>query len=138
LWKVAWKISYTSLKYIRKSSLLSTMNQEMSFILTKFSIIFFYLTLIDTEEGHLLIENFVNIFFIASLSVSLHNLLDFYNLFCLCCIVMSRRSVTHYPYSNNELISNRFAVFDTCTHIFTYLWNRLLIDFYLCVYFDLT
>ena len=44
-----------------------------------------------TEEGYLLIENFVNIFFITSLSVSLHNLLDFYNLFCLCCIVMSRR-----------------------------------------------
>ena len=36
------------------------------------------LTLIDTEEGHLLIENFVNIFFVTSLSVSLHNLLDFY------------------------------------------------------------
>ena len=54
-----------------------------------------YITLIDTEEGHLLIENFVNIFFVTSLSVSLHNLLDFYNLFCLCCIVMSRRSVTH-------------------------------------------
>ena len=33
---------------------------------------------INTEEGHLLIENFVNIFFVASLSVSLHNLLDFY------------------------------------------------------------
>jgi hypothetical protein len=48
-----------------------------------------------TEEGHLLIENFVNIFFVTSSSVSLHNLLDFYNLFCLCCIVMSLRSVTH-------------------------------------------
>ena len=36
-------------------------------------------------------------------------------------------------FSNNELISNRFAVFATCTHILTYLWNRLLIDFYLCV-----
>ena len=36
------------------------------------------LTLIDTEEGHLLIENFVNIFFVTPLSVSLHNLLDFY------------------------------------------------------------
>jgi hypothetical protein len=36
------------------------------------------LTLIDTEEGHLLIENVVNIFFVTSLSVSLHNLLDFY------------------------------------------------------------
>jgi len=32
----------------------------------------------DIEEGHLLIENFVNIFFVTSLSVSLHNLLDFY------------------------------------------------------------
>ena len=32
----------------------------------------------DTEEGHLLIENCVNIFFVTSLSVSLHNLLDFY------------------------------------------------------------
>jgi hypothetical protein len=53
------------------------------------------LTLIDTEEGHLLIENFVNIYFVTSSSVSLHNLLDFYNLFCLCCIVMSLRSVTH-------------------------------------------
>ena len=29
-------------------------------------------------EGHLLIENFVNIFFVTSLSVSLHNLLDVY------------------------------------------------------------
>ena len=37
-------------------------------------------------------------------------------------------------FSDNELISNRFAVFVICTHIFTYLWNRLLIDFYLCVY----
>jgi hypothetical protein len=37
-------------------------------------------------------------------------------------------------FSNNELISNRFAVSVTCTHILTYLWNRLLIDFYLCVY----
>ena len=36
------------------------------------------LTFIDTEEGHLLIENFVNIFFVTPLSVSLHNLLDFY------------------------------------------------------------
>ena len=37
-------------------------------------------TLIDTEEGHLLIENVVNIFFVTSLSVSLHNLLDFHGL----------------------------------------------------------
>jgi hypothetical protein len=37
-------------------------------------------------------------------------------------------------FSNNELISNRFAVFITCTHILNNLWNRLLIDFYLCVY----
>jgi hypothetical protein len=36
--------------------------------------------------------------------------------------------------SFNELISNRFAVFVTCAHILTYLWNRLLIGFYLCVY----
>jgi hypothetical protein len=35
---------------------------------------------------------------------------------------------------NNELISNRFAVFVTCTHILIYLLNRLLLDFYLCVY----
>ena len=34
-------------------------------------------TLVDTEEGHLMIENFVNIFFVTSLSVSLHNRLDF-------------------------------------------------------------
>jgi hypothetical protein len=54
-----------------------------------------YFILKDIEEGHLMIENFVNIFFVTSVSVSLHNLLDFYNLFCLCCIVMSRRSVTH-------------------------------------------
>ena len=40
-----------------------------------------YITLIDTEEGHLLIEKLVNIFFVTPLSVSLHNLLDFYNLF---------------------------------------------------------
>jgi hypothetical protein len=33
-------------------------------------------------------------------------------------------------FSNNELISNRFAVFVTYTHILNYLWNRLLIDFY--------
>ena len=33
--------------------------------------------LIDTEEGHLMIENFVNIFFVTSFSVSLHNRLDF-------------------------------------------------------------
>jgi hypothetical protein len=30
------------------------------------------------HKQNLLIENFVNIFFVASLSVSLHNLLDFY------------------------------------------------------------
>jgi hypothetical protein len=36
-------------------------------------------------------------------------------------------------YSNNELISNRFAVFVTCVHILTYLRNRLLIDLYLYV-----
>ena len=36
------------------------------------------LILKDTEECHLLIENFVNIFFVTSLSVSLHNLLYFY------------------------------------------------------------
>ena len=53
------------------------------------------LILKDIEEGHLLIENCVNIFVVTSLSVPLHNLLDFYNLFCSCCIVMSRRSVTH-------------------------------------------
>jgi hypothetical protein len=41
-------------------------------------------------------------------------------------------------FSNNELISNRFAVFVTCTHIPTYLWNRLLIDFYLCVFSNIT
>jgi hypothetical protein len=41
-------------------------------------------------------------------------------------------------FSNNELISNRFAVFVTCTHILTYLWNRLLVDFYLCVYGSVT
>ena len=34
-------------------------------------------------------------------------------------------------FSNNGLISNRFAVFVTCTHILTYLCNRLLVDFYL-------
>jgi hypothetical protein len=39
-----------------------------------------------------------NMFFVTSLSVSLHNLLDFYNLFSLCCIVMSRRSATHYVF----------------------------------------
>jgi hypothetical protein len=44
----------------------------------------------------LFIENVVNIFFVTPLSVSLHNLLDFYNVFCLCCIVMSRRSVILY------------------------------------------
>jgi hypothetical protein len=27
-----------------------------------------------------------------------------------------------------------FAVFVACTHTLTYPWNRLLIDFYLCVY----
>jgi hypothetical protein len=37
-------------------------------------------------------------------------------------------------FSNNELISNRFTVFVTCTHILIYMWNRLLIDLYLCVY----
>jgi hypothetical protein len=36
------------------------------------------LTLIDTEEGHVLTENFVKIFYVTSLSVSLHNVLDFY------------------------------------------------------------
>jgi hypothetical protein len=36
------------------------------------------LILKDIEEGHLLIENIVNIFIVTSLLVSLHNLLDFY------------------------------------------------------------
>jgi hypothetical protein len=55
-------------------------------------------------------------------------------------IIYSPTKVKHHLtcfnniFSNNELISNRFAVFATCTHILTYLWNRLLIDFYLCVY----
>jgi hypothetical protein len=61
----------------------------------------------DTEEGHLLIGNVVNIFVVTYLSVSLHNLLDFYNLFCLCCIVMSRWSVTHLVL----LLSNTFELF---------------------------
>ena len=37
-----------------------------------------YIYIYNTEEGHLLIENFVNIFFVTPLSVSLHNLLDFH------------------------------------------------------------
>jgi hypothetical protein len=51
-------------------------------------------------------------------------------------IVYSPTKVKHHLtcfnniFSNNELISNRFAVFVTYTHILTYLWNRLLIDFY--------
>ena len=55
-------------------------------------------------------------------------------------IIYSPTKVKHHLtcfnniFSNNELISNRFAVYVTCTHILTYLWNRLLIDFYLCVY----
>jgi hypothetical protein len=36
------------------------------------------LILKDIEEGHLLIENVVNTFFMKSLPVSLHNLLDLY------------------------------------------------------------
>ena len=40
----------------------------------------FSLILKDIEEGHLLIENVFNIFFVTYLSVSLHNLLDFYDL----------------------------------------------------------
>ena len=43
-----------------------------------------------------MLENVVNIFVLIFLSVTLHNVLDFYNLFCLCCIVMSRRFATHY------------------------------------------
>ena len=59
---------------------------------------------------------------------------------CLCLFIYSPTKVKHhltyfnYICSNTELISNRFAIFVTCTHILTYLWNRLLIDFYLCVY----
>ena len=45
------------------------------------------------SNGGLMVR--IYICFVTSLSVSLHNLLDFYNLFCLCCIVMSRRTVTH-------------------------------------------
>ena len=43
------------------------------------------LILKDIEEGHLLIENFVNIFCVTSLSVSLHDLLGVYvvNYVCL-------------------------------------------------------
>ena len=52
------------------------------------------LILKDIVEGHLLFENVVNIFFATSLSVSLHNPLDFYKK-KVCCIVMSRPSVTH-------------------------------------------
>ena len=57
-----------------------------------------------------------------------------------CVYIYSPTKVKHHLicfnniFSNNELISNRFAVLVTCTHILTYLWNRLLIDFYLCVY----
>jgi hypothetical protein len=35
-------------------------------------------------------------------------------------------------FSNNELISNRFAVFVTCTHKLTYLWIRLFNHRYSC------
>ena len=57
------------------------------------------------------------------------------SLICIIFIVYSPTKVKHHLtcfnniFSNNELISNRFAVFVTCTHILTYLWNRLLIDF---------
>ena len=56
------------------------------------------------------------------------------------CNIYSPTKVKHHLtcfnniFYNNELISNRFAVFVTYIHILTYLWNRLLIDFYLCVY----
>ena len=59
---------------------------------------------------------------------------------CLINYIYSPTKVKHHltcfnnNFSYNELISNRFAIFVTCTHILTYLWNRLLIDFYLCVY----
>ena len=54
--------------------------------------------------------------------------------------IYSPRKVKHHLicfnniFSNNELISNRFAVFVSYSYTLTYLWNRLLIDFYLCVY----
>ena len=37
-------------------------------------------------------------------------------------------------FSNNELISNRFAVFVTCTHILTYLPVKQVVDRFLFVY----
>jgi hypothetical protein len=76
-------------------SKLTLIDTEEGHLLIENVVNIFFVTMIDTEEGHLLIENFVNIFFITFLSVSLQNLLDFYNLFCLCCIVKSRRSLTH-------------------------------------------
>ena len=59
---------------------------------------------------------------------------------CLINYIYSPTKVKHHLtcfnniFSYNELISSRLAVFATCTHILTYLWNRLLIDFYLCVH----
>jgi hypothetical protein len=72
--------------------------------------------LIDTEEGHLLIENFVNIFFVTSLSVSLHNLLDFYiyiytgNLQLLNNVIIIKIKVKlHQTQVNNSFISTTYT-----------------------------
>ena len=55
-------------------------------------------TLIDTEEGHLLIENCVNVFFATPLTVSLHNLLDFY----ICIYIFRRIYIYIYIYTSEN------------------------------------
>ena len=74
----------------------------------------------DIESGHLLLENVVNIFLLILLLVSLHNLLDFYNLFCLCCIVMSRRSLS--------CLVGRFLYIYIC--IFVWKLNQAVLELY--------
>ena len=61
-----------------------------------------------------------------------------YHLYLLIYTVRQNLSTTWLVSIISFLIMNLFqigfAIFFTCTHILTCLWNRLLIDFYLCVY----
>ena len=80
------------LVHIKEISKKRTRRIFHNILVLTFSLLFRY----NVYKCTLFIENFVNRIVVTSLSVSLHNLLDFYNVFCLCCIVMSLRSVILY------------------------------------------
>ena len=109
IWKTCWPIKTTLVHYIQVKQQVSYINITVN----SFKII---ISIFMISRIHKFVDPYIQCIYIftslyiyiyiyiyrsleecatITISVSLHNLLDFYNLFCLCCIVMSRRSVTH-------------------------------------------